>query len=90
MNTPARQRPTDAGRLIELVDRFEGRRVAVRARESGVPVTYEEWPRMPHVFPLLADLVPEARLVFGHISRFLTAVSGTHDPAYRPQATDAA
>ena len=74
--------------------RDEGRRVAARARESGVPVTYEEWPRMPHVFPLLADLVPEARLVFDHISRFLSAVSATGTPAYHSQptgqATDAA
>lgn len=52
--------------------RDEGRRVAVRARESGVPVTYEEWRRMPHVFAIMADVVPEARMVFRHIGRFLT------------------
>jgi acetyl esterase/lipase len=54
--------------------RDEAHRVALRAREAGVPVTYEEWTRMPHVFPILADLVPEARLVFRHINRFLSAV----------------
>jgi acetyl esterase/lipase len=69
--------------------RDEGRQVALRAREAGVPVTYEEWPRMPHVFPILADVVPEARLVFRHISRFLTAVAGTAE-APADQATDAA
>ncbi|MFC6087113.1 alpha/beta hydrolase [Sphaerisporangium aureirubrum] len=69
--------------------RDEGRRVALRAREAGVPVTYEEWPRMPHVFPILADVVPEARLVFRHIARFLTAVSAPAEPS-AGQATDAA
>ncbi|GAA4573782.1 alpha/beta hydrolase [Planotetraspora kaengkrachanensis] len=54
--------------------RDDGRRVALSARENGVPVTYEEWNRMPHVFAILADVVPEARLVFQHISRFIGAV----------------
>ncbi|MER5623590.1 alpha/beta hydrolase fold domain-containing protein [Streptosporangium sp. NPDC002544] len=53
--------------------RDEGRRVAERARAAGVPVTYEEWPRMPHVFAILADVVPEARKVYSHIARFLAA-----------------
>ncbi|WP_031163475.1 alpha/beta hydrolase [Streptosporangium roseum] len=54
--------------------RDEGRRVAERARAGGVPVTYEEWRRMPHVFAILADVLPEARQVFRHIARFLAAV----------------
>ncbi|GGS89503.1 hydrolase [Planobispora rosea] len=54
--------------------RDEGRRVAERARTAGVPVTYEEWRRMPHVFPILADVLPEARRAFQHIARFLAAV----------------
>ncbi|MBP2703730.1 alpha/beta hydrolase [Microbispora sp. RL4-1S] len=54
--------------------RDDGRRVATSARENGVPVTYEEWRRMPHVFAILADVLPEARLLFGHIRRFLAAV----------------
>ncbi|MGS2647652.1 alpha/beta hydrolase [Streptosporangium sp. G12] len=53
--------------------RDEGRRVAERARAAGVPVMYEEWPRMPHVFAILADVVPEAREVYPHIARFLVA-----------------
>ncbi|MEV6984916.1 alpha/beta hydrolase [Sphaerisporangium sp. NPDC051017] len=57
--------------------RDEGRRVALQARRAGVKVTYEEWHRMPHAFPILADVVPEARLVFRHIERFLHAVTGT-------------
>ncbi|NUO98142.1 MAG: alpha/beta hydrolase [Nonomuraea sp.] len=54
--------------------RDEARRVAERARLAGVPVRYEEWRRMPHVFPLLADVLPEARLAFRHMSAFLGAV----------------
>ncbi|WP_326640886.1 alpha/beta hydrolase [Streptosporangium sp. NBC_01755] len=53
--------------------RDEGRRVAERARAAGVSVMYEEWPRMPHVFAILADVVPEAREVYPHIARFLDA-----------------
>ncbi|MFC5829658.1 alpha/beta hydrolase [Nonomuraea insulae] len=55
--------------------RDEARRVAQRARLAGVPVRYEEWPRMPHVFPILADVLPEARLAFRHMSQFLSAVA---------------
>lgn len=55
--------------------RDEGRRVALQARGHGVKVTYEEWRRMPHVFAILADVLPEARLVFRHIQRFLDAVA---------------
>lgn len=54
--------------------RDEGRRVALRARDAGVPVTYEEWRRMPHAFAVLADVLPEARLLFRHMARFLDAV----------------
>ncbi|GAA3430179.1 alpha/beta hydrolase [Streptosporangium nondiastaticum] len=56
--------------------RDDGRRVAERARAGGVPVTYEEWRRMPHVFAILADVLPEARQVFRHIDRFLAAARG--------------
>ncbi|MFI9559547.1 alpha/beta hydrolase [Nonomuraea endophytica] len=56
--------------------RDEARRVAVRARRAGVPVRYEEWPRMPHVFPILADVLPEARLAFRHMAAFLADVRG--------------
>ncbi|WP_344971394.1 alpha/beta hydrolase [Streptosporangium fragile] len=56
--------------------RDEGRRVVARARAAGVPVTYEEWPRMPHVFAILADVLPEARRVYRHIARFLAAAQG--------------
>ncbi|MCK2215978.1 alpha/beta hydrolase [Actinomadura sp. ATCC 31491] len=61
--------------------RDEGRRVAEAARRAGVPVRYEEWRRMPHVFPILADVLPEARLAFRHMARFLAAVGA--EPASR-------
>ncbi|MGP3958085.1 alpha/beta hydrolase fold domain-containing protein [Nonomuraea sp. 3N208] len=54
--------------------RDEARRVAERARRDGVLVRYEEWRRMPHVFPILADVLPEARLAFQHMAQFLSAV----------------
>ncbi|MFC7383282.1 alpha/beta hydrolase [Sphaerisporangium rhizosphaerae] len=63
--------------------RDEDRRVALQARRAGVKVTYEEWRRMPHVFAMLADVVPEAQMVFRHIGRFLDAVaaSGASEPS---------
>ncbi|RJL31604.1 alpha/beta hydrolase [Bailinhaonella thermotolerans] len=67
--------------------RDEGRLVAERARVAGVPVTYEEWHRMPHVFPIMADVLPEARLAFRHVSRFLAAV---HAQTGRPEPVERA
>ncbi|GAA5069800.1 acetyl esterase/lipase [Thermocatellispora tengchongensis] len=60
--------------------RDEARRVAQQARRAGVPVRYEEWRRMPHVFAILADVMPEARLLFRHISRFLAAAQAIPEP----------
>lgn len=67
--------------------RDEAHRVAVRARACGVPVAYEEWHRMPHVFAILADVLPEARLVFRHMAAFLTDVSA--EPRSRGSAAAA-
>ncbi|KAB8189895.1 alpha/beta hydrolase fold domain-containing protein [Nonomuraea phyllanthi] len=61
--------------------RDEARKVAERARQAGVQVRYEEWNRMPHVFPILADVLPEARLAFRHIGNFLRAVAAHRDSA---------
>jgi epsilon-lactone hydrolase len=60
--------------------RDEARRVALKARAAGVPVDYEEWPHMPHVFPILADVLPEARLAFRHMAAFVEAVSDGRRP----------
>jgi hypothetical protein len=35
---------------------------------------------MPHVFPILADVLPEARLAFRHMSQFLQAVAEMPEP----------
>ena len=56
--------------------RDDARRVAGRAREAGVSVVYEEWHRMPHVFPLFAFFIPEGRRAYKHIARFFRGVEG--------------
>ncbi|MEO3856050.1 alpha/beta hydrolase [Acrocarpospora sp. B8E8] len=61
--------------------RDEAHRVALRARSDGVAVRYEEWNRMPHVFAILADIVPEARMVFRHIQTFVHAVEAREPDA---------
>ncbi|MEV1247920.1 alpha/beta hydrolase [Nonomuraea sp. NPDC050022] len=66
--------------------RDEARRVAVKARLAGVPVTYEEWRRMPHVFPILADVLPEGRLAFRHMARFFAAVAAVRSSSLEDAA----
>lgn len=51
--------------------REDARGVVEKARADGVAVTYEEWHRMPHVFPILASVLPEGRRAFGHMRRFV-------------------
>jgi acetyl esterase/lipase len=50
--------------------RDDARRAAARAREAGVSVVYEEWHRMPHVFPIFAFFIPEGRKAYRHMARF--------------------
>jgi len=45
-------------------------RVAERARAAGVATMLQVWPKMPHVFPVLADVLPEGRRAIGHIAEF--------------------
>jgi len=47
--------------------------LAYRARESGVPVKLELWPRLPHAFPLFESLFPEARQAREDIVAFARA-----------------
>lgn len=54
--------------------RDDARRMAMRAHESGVSVHYEEWHRMPHVFPIFAAVLPEGRSAFRHAARFVFAL----------------
>lgn len=58
--------------------RDDARRAALRAQEHGVPVVYEEWHGMPHVFQLFAFWLPEARAAYRHISRFIHTVEQAH------------
>lgn len=51
--------------------RDDARRVAYHARMAGVRVVHEEWHQMPHVFPILAFLLPEGRQAFRHMARFV-------------------
>jgi acetyl esterase/lipase len=51
-------------------------RFAERARLSGVEVTLEVWPNMPHVWQIAASLLPEARQAVGRIGEFMSLVDG--------------
>lgn len=54
--------------------RDDARRMVARARSAGVSVVYEEWHRMPHVFPFMAAVLPEGRLAFRRMREFLAHV----------------
>jgi monoterpene epsilon-lactone hydrolase len=58
---------------IEVL-RDDARRAARRAMEAGVPVCYEEWRDMPHIFPFFSAYIPEAKRAFRHIGSFVQAV----------------
>jgi epsilon-lactone hydrolase len=46
-------------------------RLAARAREHDVDVTLTTWHRMPHVFPMFADFLPEGRRAIDAIAAFI-------------------
>lgn len=54
--------------------RDDSRRLAERAHAHGVQVHYEEWRGMPHVFQLFAFCLPEARMAYRHMAKFLHGV----------------
>lgn len=54
--------------------RDDARRTVERARAAGVNVLYEEWHRMPHVFPFMAAVLPEGRLAFRHMREFVARI----------------
>ncbi len=56
--------------------RDDARRAAGRALAAGVSVVYEEWHRMPHVFPMFAFFLPEGRRAYRHMSKFVRSVGG--------------
>lgn len=57
--------------------RDDARCMVARARAAGVDVAYEEWHRMPHVFPIMAAVLPEGRLAFRHMREFLARVEAS-------------
>jgi epsilon-lactone hydrolase len=52
---------------------------AKRAREAGVDVTLEVWPRMQHVWQFTASFLPEGRQAIDRIGEFIQAVSKRHE-----------
>ncbi len=51
----------------------DSQRLAERARAHGVSAELEIWHRMPHVFPMFADFLPEGRQALDDIGRFIDA-----------------
>jgi len=54
--------------------RDDSRRVAQRAHDQGVQVLYEEWRGMPHVFQMFAFWLPEAKMAYRHMAKFVGMV----------------
>jgi acetyl esterase/lipase len=52
----------------------DARRVAARAEADGVSVQCRIWKRVPHAFPVLAQLLPEGRAALGEAGAFLRRV----------------
>lgn len=53
--------------------RDDALRVGAKARAAGVEVVCKAWPRMWHVFPALAGILPEARAALAELGAFLDA-----------------
>jgi len=51
--------------------RDDSLRVGEKARAAGVEVICKAWPNMVHVFPALANILPEARQALAEIGAFL-------------------
>ena len=66
-----------AGSTEVLLD--DTRRVATRAREAGVDVDCAIWPDMPHIWPIYAPFMPEARRVLDEAARFVRRVTARGD-----------
>jgi monoterpene epsilon-lactone hydrolase len=50
----------------------DSQRLAERAAEHGVDVKLTIWDRMPHVFPMFSDILPEGRRAIDDIATFIT------------------
>ncbi len=51
----------------------DSQRLVARAKQHGVSAELECWHRMPHVFPMFADFLPEGRQALDDIGRFVAA-----------------
>ncbi|QSN61582.1 alpha/beta hydrolase [Caballeronia sp. M1242] len=58
-------------------------RVAKKARAAGVRVDLEIWRNVPHIFPIWAPFMPEARQALAHAARFIEDVTGAPAPHHR-------
>ncbi|WP_250532954.1 alpha/beta hydrolase [Caballeronia sp. AZ10_KS36] len=58
-------------------------RVAKKARAAGVRVDLEIWRNVPHIFPIWAPFMPEARQALAHAARFIDDVTGAPTPPHR-------
>jgi acetyl esterase/lipase len=68
-----------AGSTEVLLD--DARRVAEKARAARVPVEFEIWPKMPHIWQIYAPFVPEAGRALDRAANFvhrLSARPGAH------------
>ncbi|CAG4894214.1 alpha/beta hydrolase [Paraburkholderia saeva] len=62
-----------AGETEVLLD--DTRRVAAKAREAGVQVECEIWPKMPHVWHIFAPFIPEAGAALDRAAAFVNQVT---------------
>lgn len=64
-----------AGSTEVLLD--DARRVADNARAAGVPVEFDVWPKMPHVWQIFAPFIPEAGQALDLAAGFVNRVTVT-------------
>jgi acetyl esterase/lipase len=50
--------------------------VAAKAKAHGVDVTFSQWPKMVHAFPVLSPLFPEAKMAMREICEFVKTQTG--------------
>lgn len=62
---------------VEIL-RDDARIAARRLRADGVDVTLEEWPSVPHAWPLFQGQIPEADAALDRTAAFLRAVMASH------------
>ena len=55
----------------------DSERLVEKIRAAGGSVELAVWPKMPHVFPVLAGIIPEGRTAIENMSAFIRANLGT-------------